>query len=264
MQRSRDYMLSKIAGLVALAVLTVGVHRACAQQAPTPGGFQVLVTPYLWLPGVYSTIRTPLQRAPEVNSSVGPFDLLGHLDGVPFMGSAEIREGRFSLFGDVIHGPFGTDITTRNIFYQGGRAELMMNTGTELVFFRALDQPVQSLDVGGGLRAWGFSARLRLNAGLLPTATATRGAGWIDPLLGARYHRNFSDRFGLTVYGDVGPSEVGAKSDWQIIGTVDYVLKPGIMLHLGYRSLNFNYQARDSLGFNEHMRGPIIAATFRF
>jgi hypothetical protein len=38
-----------------------------------------------------------------------------------------------------------------------------------------------------------------------------------------------------------------------------------LKLQLGYRSLNFNYQAsgRD-LGFNVHMKGPIIAATFRF
>jgi hypothetical protein len=31
-----------------------------------------------------------------------------------------------------------------------------------------------------------------------------RGAGWADTLLAARYHRDFSDGFGLTVYGDFG------------------------------------------------------------
>ena len=53
--------------------------------------------------------------------------------------------------------------------------------------------------------------------------------------------------------------------DWQVIGTIDYALNSRINLRLGYRSLNFNYQASDSdLGFNVHMKGPILAATFRF
>jgi hypothetical protein len=52
---------------------------------------------------------------------------------------------------------------------------------------------------------------------------------------------------------------------WQVIGTAEYAPNPWLNLQLGYRNLNFNYQAsgRD-LGFNVHMKGPIIAATFRF
>ena len=41
---------------------------------------QIFVTPYLWLSGVNSTIRTPLERAPEVNSDVSAIDLLSHLE----------------------------------------------------------------------------------------------------------------------------------------------------------------------------------------
>ena len=56
-------------------------------------------------------------RAPEVNSSVGPFEMLGDLDGVPLMGSAEIRVGPIGLLGDVLHVPVETNITTRNVFF---------------------------------------------------------------------------------------------------------------------------------------------------
>jgi hypothetical protein len=45
----------------------------------------------------------------------------------------------------------------------------------------------------------------------------------------------------------------------------DYAPSAWLNLHLGYRSLNFNYAASDSnLGFNVHLRGPILAGTFRF
>ena len=70
---------------------------------------------------------------------------------------------------------------------------------------------------------------------------------------------------GLTAYGDVGGFGVGAHTDWQVLGTVDYSLNPSWNLHLGYRSLNFNITGSEGrFGFDVHMRGPILAGTFRF
>ena len=66
-------------------------------------------------------------------------------------------------------------------------------------------------------------------------------------------------------YGDVGGFGVGAHSDWQVLGTIDYTLNPSWNLHLGYRSLNFDITGSEGrFGFNVHMRGPIFAGTFRF
>jgi hypothetical protein len=261
---------------VVLAIV-IDAPEAGAQQAPgsapplpraaesePSGGLQVLVTPLLALSGINAAISTPLPRAPVVNSSVGPFQLLGHLDAVPFMGAIEIRDGPFSLWGDVFHVPVGTDITTRNIFYNGGNASLIANQGTAVLFYHWLDEPAQSLDVGGGFRAWSFTADITLNGRLLPSANVNRAASWADPLLAVRYHREFGNGFGATVYADFGGFDVGAHTDWQVFGTIDYALSPRASLRLGYLSLNFNYTAADSLGFNVHMKGPMLGATFRF
>jgi hypothetical protein len=235
------------------------------------GGPQIYVTPYLWLSGINSTIQTPLARAPQVTSDVSAIDLLSHLSGVPFMGSFEIRDGPLGLLADVLHVPVSTDITTRNVFFQGGNAALTTNTGTALLLYRVLATPDQYADLGLGFRAWGFSSNLTLNPGILPGESVNRSASWGDPLLGGRYHIDLPSGFlpsgfGLTGYGDVGGFGVGAHSDWQLIGTVDYTPTPWINLHLGYRSLNFNYTASGGLdlGFNVHMKGPILAATFKF
>jgi hypothetical protein len=242
-----------------------GLHSASAQDVAAPGGYQFFVTPYLWLASVHATTKTPLQREPEVNSDISSIDLLSHLDGVPFMGSAEIRYGPFGLLGDVIHLPVSTNITTRDVLFQGGNAKLRANTGTGVILYRALEDPTQFADAGLGFRAWGFSMDLNLNAGLLPPTSVPRSAGWADPLLAGRYHRELGNGFGLTAYGDVGGFGVGAHVDWQVMGTIDYAPNPWLNLRLGYRSLNFNYQAGDSLlGFNVHMRGPILGGTFRF
>jgi hypothetical protein len=258
--------VAALASLVAaLAAIGAWPPSARAQEATGPYGMQFFVTPYLWLAGINATTKTPLARVPEVNSSVGPFQLLGHLDGAPFMGSFEVRQGPLWFLGDVLHVPVSTNITTRNVFFQGGNAALKANMGTGVVLYRLLDQPTQSADLGGGFRAWGFSADLSLNPGLLAAQSVNRSSGWGDPLVGGRYHYDFGDGFGATAYGDVGGFGVGAHVDWQLIGTAEYAPIPWLNLQLGYRSLNFNYQASSSnLGFNVHMKGPIFAATFRF
>jgi hypothetical protein len=273
----------------ALAMIAVEPRSAGAQQVPQSGepspvlgggptappsnpppsnpplsGLQVTVTPYLWLAGIDSAISTPLARAPVVDSSVGAFQLLGHLDAVPFMGSLEISDGPFSLLGDAFHVPVGTSITTRNIFYSGGSAALIANQGTADFLYHAFADPSQSLDAGIGFRAWSFTADMTLNGRILRTISITRSAQWADPLLAARYHYDVGHGFGLTAYGDVGGFGVGAHTDWQVIGTIDYALKPWATLLLGYRSLNFDYTAASSVGFNVHMKGPLLAANFRF
>jgi hypothetical protein len=275
-QPRRVVVLSAFLALAVLTMIGADASAAFAQQsppmlgpappAPQPvlaAGPQIILTPYLWLANINTAIATPLARAPVVNSSVGAFQLLGHLNAVPFMGAAEIRDGPFSLLGDVIHVPVGTSITTRNVLYNGGNAALTTNIGTADLLYHALDEPVQSIDAGVGFRAWGLSSRLTLNSGLLPTATATHSAGWADPLIAARYHRDFGNDFGLTAYGDVGGFGVAAHVDWQVVGTLDYTLKPWVTLRLGYRSLNVSASG-STLGYNVHMKGPIIAANFIF
>src|SRR6202040_1858754 len=181
------------------------------------------------------------------------------------MGSFEVRQGPLGFLGDVLPVPVSTNITTRNVLFQGGNAALKANMGTGLVLHRLLDQPNQFTDAGIGFRAWSFSTDLSLNPGLLAAQSVNRSAGWGDPLIGGRYHYDFGNGFGLTAYGDVGGVGVGAHADWQVIGTIDYTLNSWINLHLGYRSLNFNYQASGrNQTFTGMMQGPISNHTFRF
>src|SRR6185437_2199220 len=148
-------------------------------------------------------------------------------------------------------------------FFQGGNAGLKADTGTGIALYRFLEDPVQFADAGLGFRAWGFSANLSLNPGLLQGAAVNRSAGWADPLIGGRYHRELGNGFGLTAYGDVGGFGLGAQVDWQILLTLDYRLNSWVDLRGGIRSLNYTYRGK-SAEFTEHMYGPILAATFHF
>jgi hypothetical protein len=253
-----------LAIVISIAGLAFGLP-ASAQDAPAQDTYQFSVTPYLWLASVHSMTQTPFALAPEVNSSVSAVQVLSKLEGVPVMGSFEARYGSLGFLGDVIHLPVSTNITTRNIFFEGGTATMRANTGTGIALYRWLEDPVQFADAGLGFRTWGFDMNLSLNPGQLPAAAVDRSAGWTDPLIGGRYHRELGNGLSLTAYGDLGGFGVAAHFDWQVVGTIDYTLNPSWDLHLGYRSLNFDITgSQGRFGFNVHLRGPIIAGTFRF
>ena len=285
MRRIRRRVMTHVAGpITALAVFCAAAPVAFAQQSPnlvappplvspppsssmsSASGLQLIAYPYLWLAGLNMAITTPLQRAPQVNVSIGSGEILSDLNNVPFMGAAELRYGPFGVLADALHIPLGVPVTTRNIFFSGGNVGVVQSTVTGDFLYRVLDQPRQTIDGGLGFRFWNVSTDIILNGrGFIPTVSTSLTGSWTDPLVAARYHRDFGNGLGLTAYGDVGGFGIAAHADWQITGTLDYVWKPWLDLHVGYRSLNVNYSAsKIPLGFNVHEKGPIIGATLRF
>lgn len=256
--------------VVIIGVIGMGVCSARAQESgdqPKPpanklGDVEVLLTPYLWMPWTDISIKPSNPRVPSSSGTVDVDQLFNHLSWVPFMGEAEVRDGPYGIVADYIHAPLRAGITTRNILFSGGTGGMVLDTGTAMFLYRPVAQPDQYLDVGIGVRAWGIEGTIALNQGLLPAFSVTRGASWADPLFGVRYHHELGDGFGVTAYGDFGGFGLGAHTDWQLLGTVDYTFKSWLDLHVGFRSLNFNYSL-ERAGATMNMYGPIVAATFR-
>src|SRR5204862_7861691 len=125
-------------------------------------------------------------------------------------GADELRYGPFGLLSDFITHTVVANIQTRDVFFQGGKAAEATNTGTMILFYRGLDSPEQFIDVGAGVRPWGFSATMTLNAGLLSRRIITRDVSWADPLIAARYPREHRNGFGVTGYAAFGRLGPGA------------------------------------------------------
>lgn len=253
------------------AFIQVGSIGAYAQQSDPlstpPGsilpGIEILATPYLWLPWTSTNIRPSNTRIPSASSTIDPGKIVSHLTWVPFMGQAEIRSSEFGVIMDYLHAPLKSGISTRNILFGSGTGNLTLDTGSAVLLYRPIALPDQYVDVGLGFRAWGIDGQIALNEGLLPAVTVSNGLSWADPLIAARYHRELGNGFSATAYGDLGGFGIGAHFDWQLLGTIDYAMRPGVDLHAGFRSLNFSYGGPRA-NFNVNMNGPIISATFRF
>ena len=261
---SRGRILSRLLrGAVVIALTGIGGHSARAQEASFGPKWEMLAKPYLWIPWTSVGVRPSNTRIPSASGTIDPGQFIGHLSWAPFMGAVEFRNGPFGVAFDYLHAPVRAGLSTRNIVFGGATAGAVIDTGTAMFLYRPIATPDQYVDVGLGVRVWGFNGDISLNQGLLPAVSITSGTDWADPLIAVRYHRELGNGFGATAYGDFGGFGLGAHVDWQVIGTVDYALKPGVDLHAGFRSLNFNY-ALPRAGLNMNMYGPIIAATFRF
>ncbi len=258
--------------LLVLAVVLVGLSAARAQQTTEPpppatllSGIEVLPTTYLWFPWASVGVRPSNTNISSASTTIGPGDLYGHLTWVPFMGQAEFRSGPFGVVTDFIHAPLKAGVTTGDVLFGGGTTNFTINTGSAVFLYRALALPDQNADIGLGFRAWGLDGAIALNPlrQRVSPITVANGLSWADPLIAARYHYDFGNGFAATAYADLGGFGVGAHFDWQLLGTIDYTLRPGLDLHAGFRSLNFSYGApRANISMN--MNGPIISATFRF
>ena len=262
--------------LSVFAMALIGLAEARAQQtadqAPAPPppatllpGIEILPTTYLWFPWIGVDVRPADTRLSNASTTIGPGDLYGHLTWVPFMGQAEFRNGPVGLITDFIHAPLKSGITTGNVLFGGGTGNFTLDTGSAVFLYRALTLPDQNADIGVGFRAWGLDGSIALNPlrQRVSSLSVANGLSWADPLIAARYHHDFGNGFAATAYGDLGGFGVGAHFDWQLLGTIDYAIRSGVDLHVGFRSLNFSYGApRANVSMN--MNGPIISATFRF
>ena len=254
------------AAALAAALATLGAaHPARAQEAAAarPGPWQFELTPYGWFAGLGGSVRTPFARAPGRNVDASFGDVLGDISGIPVMGTAEVRYGRFGVVADLLHLGLESDFSTRDVLFRGGDARVDTTIGSVVGLFRAVDLPNQGFDIGGGARIWNARTKLSLNPGLLPGGTQKDSTTWADPLLAARYRLDLTQRFGLTAYGDIGGFGAGSTLTWQAIGSLDYRAAEWVVLRAGWRYLAVDKKRGDfrlDLDFN----GPFVAATFRF
>lgn len=117
--------------------------------------------PYGWLAGLngHTTVKG---RTTDIDA--GPFEILDHLDGAPWMSYAELRKGPLAFYNDIFYAPLGVDASRARSF--GG-----------LTVDAALGVDIQQAVIEAGAV---------YEIGRWPSFTGTTA---IDLLAGARYWR---------------------------------------------------------------------------
>lgn len=210
----------------------------------------------MWLAGIKGTTTAPASGI-AFNREFG--DILKDLSGIPLMFAAEVRKGPAALSVDLVWMKLASEIDTRNILFNDGKASLSTLQVTTTGLYRVIEEPAGTLDVGVGMRLWSVTTRASLNAGLLPATASKAEKTFVDPILAARFDFRLGERWSLTAYGDVGGFGIGSDVTWQLLGTLNYRVTDWADVRLGWRHLSV-----DRSKIELDLSGPIVAGTFRF
>jgi hypothetical protein len=255
------------------------------EEPDAPRRWALSFTPYGWLSGLDGSTTV---RARTTDIDAGPFEVLEHLDGVPWMSYAELRNGRFSLYNDVVYAPLAVDVDTARSFNRASvDAALDVDIEQTVIEAGATYEIARwwsgtAVDVLVGARYWRQDVAIHLDltatldvAGLsLARTRATARAGvvdWVDPLVGLRLRQQLAPGHELVLRGDVGGFHVGSQFSWNALAAYSFRIGSwhgatyaGL---LGYRALSVDFEKGSGAtryDFDVVQHGPVVGLTLSF
>jgi hypothetical protein len=225
-----------------------------------PGGWSIIVAPYLWAAGLNGTVGVG-GRTAAIDQSFG--DILSDLD-IGFMGVTEVRYDRFAIFSDFTYGKLSS--TDRTPF--GVLANKIDTTSTSLMWtgaveYRLFDRPGANLDIMAGFRLFSIGNALAFKGGPLDGFDADQTETWADPIVGLKGSVDLSARLYLTGWAMIGGFGVSSDSVWDVMGGAGYRFNDTISAVLGYRAAGVDYED-DGFTYDTVQQGPFSGVVFRF
>lgn len=239
---------------VALAALITLPLPAMAEN-----DWQYTGTFYGWLPGINTTVETPLG---EVEAEVEFSDILDKLT-FAFLGAVEARKGRLSLVGDLQYFDLGADASPAIAAIESVEIDARATILGGYALYDVSNSPDTRIELGGGLRY--YDAKFdTVVSGTTPLSFSDDG-NWADAVLSARVTHAFNDDWFGVVYADVGGFGLDTSSDetWQAYVAVGYRLNASWSAVAGYRHLMFERDF-DGRTITSDVGGPVIGFQKQF
>lgn len=194
-----------------------------------------------------------------VDVSLTPKDIIDTLDGI-FMGSGDIRWGKFGLFGDLIYLKMSGAAATPGPLFSSAAltfaSTILTGAGTYQIWEDGADW-VQGV---AGARLWSFDSTLNLRAGILAARSASDDIQWVDPVVGLRGRKAVSDRIYLSGAALIGGFGAGSDFMWDIYAGFGYQVSDSIVLSAGYRAFGVDYSDKGDI-VDLISQGPVAGLT---
>lgn len=247
-----------------------------SEPAPMPetsaeDGWQVSVTPYLWLAAMNGDIGFRGRDA-SVDQDLGDvIDILKDSFNIGGAVHLEVENGKWGFFVDASYMDLRAEDNTR--IGTTIDAQLQQFIGELGGFYSVIRQkpdgakPAWRIDLLGGVRFTWMSVEIDPDN----FDSRDREKGWVDPFIGARVACQITDWCSLGVRGDIGGFGIdpGTTSDltWNVMAGADFQLSKSMSVMLGYRWLDYDYHdgdGRDEFSFDMTLSGPYFGGTIRF
>jgi hypothetical protein len=267
--------------MIAAAVwLTAYAPSRAAEEKTTESGWEFVVAPYLWAISMDGDVTL---RGFEADVDVGFSDIWDDLN-IAFMIAYEARKGRFGLWGNTIYaeledsdleGPAGftkADLTVDTFWQElGGFYRL----GTwDLTDDPAKRSATVTVDAFFGARYTYLDAEIDFKFdGVFRSFRddVNEDQSWLEPLIGVRTIWDFSERWRLTMGGDIGGAAFGSDFAWSASGLLGYQFsffkEDNARVFMGYRALSQDYSdgsGDDKFEWDVTLHGPILGLGIQF
>jgi hypothetical protein len=229
------------------------------EAAPTPApsaaeeGWKVVVSPFLFGAGLRGEIGIEGTDG-EVNADFS--DLLGELD---FGGGIQLElappDSSLGLLLGLTVVTLEEDGSTTATGFEEIDAELDQTVAEAALLLEL--QPDGLVDLLLGARYWDLEGDLKAIA--TPPGTdvaASRGASWVEPLIGVRSRIPLSGSLSLLLRGDAGGFGLGSEYTYDLGGQLAWAFSQSFELALGYRHLYAKYD--DDFLYDASNAGPVL------
>ena len=235
---------------------TASQDAEAGQPEGTEKKWQFSTVGYGWLARA-DGVTDVIGPAQPVDLSLSVGDVISSLKFV-FMGAAEARHDRFVIFGDLtfIHLEADDGIGIRDPDFLEVELDTRTVEVTLLGGYSVVDKESLTVDLMAGGRLNWFKTSLQLE-GPNNSAEGTAKQFWIDPIVAARVGAPLGGKWSMSAYGDIGGIVAGSDVTWQLVGTVDYQIKPTMHLGAGWRAFKVHFDEGDFL-YDVAQHGPVI------
>ena len=238
----------------ALLIAFLSAAPACAQDSKWTYDLSM----NLWFSDTAVTTDTPRG---QVDANLSFSDAIQDLD-FAFMGTAEARNGRWGIIGDLLYFNLTADGPTPNgLLFSEVAAGTQITVLSGVVAYRIHEDAKVAFDVGAGFRAFWTDIDTTFVGAGAPTETFGQTNNWVDPIVAARVRVAFNDQWFGTAMLDAGGT--GDSQTWQALATVGYRMNEHWAFQGGYRYMEAEWDTdlgQSSLEFS----GPILGVTYRF
>ncbi|MGF7162543.1 opacity protein-like surface antigen [Rhodoligotrophos appendicifer] len=247
-------------GSVALAA-DMSPPEPVAPPPPPASDWTITVAPYVWAAGIKGKVGAGGFPPAHIDASIG--EVLSDFD-IGFMGAAEVRNDRFSIYSDIVYVKLSDSAKTPNQVL----ADKVKLTTQELMWTGALgytitDSPTYALDMVAGFRLWSLDNKLKVKGGLIGSDSFSSTETWVDPIVGLKFKADLTPSIYWTSWALIGGFGAGSDFMWDVLGGFGYRFTDNISAIAGYRAVSVDY-TNDGFKFDVVQQGPIMGAAIRF
>lgn len=103
--------------------------------------------------------------------------------------------------------------------------------------------------------------------GVVTRAEASKGASWVDPLVGLQYNVPIGDAWRFNLRGDIGGFGVGSDQSYHLLANFRWQANDTIGVVFGYRVIGFDYEDGKDRNYQRYdltQQGPLVGVSISF